>query len=50
MIEIFFHIFFGWVCYKLAEKQGRNEILGAILGVLFNIFAMIGYLIIGHKR
>lgn len=43
-------LFFGWACYKLAEKQNRNEILGAVLGVLFGVFAVIGYWIAGDKQ
>lgn len=43
-------LFFGWACYKLAEKQGRNEILGAVLGVVFGVFAVIGYWIAGDKN
>ena len=42
-------LFFGWACYKLASKQGRNEIIGAVLGVLFGVFAVIGYAIAGDK-
>lgn len=43
-------LFFGWACYKLASKQGRNEIIGAVLGVLFGVFAVIGYWIAGDKK
>ena len=43
-------LFFGWACYKLASKQGRNEIIGAVLGVLFGVFAVIGYWIAGDKE
>ena len=37
-------------CYKLAEKQGRNTVLGAVLGLLFGLFAVVGYLIAGDKK
>ena len=40
----------GFVCYMIAQKNGRNEWLGALLGCLFGIFAIIGYLIAGKKN
>lgn len=36
-------------CYKVAEKNGRDTTLAVILGVLFGIFAVIGYYIAGKK-
>lgn len=40
----------GVVCYKLAEKQGRNVVLAAVLGLVFGLFAIVGYLIAGNKK
>ncbi len=40
----------GFACYKLAEKQGRNTVLAAVLGVVFGLFAVVGYLIAGDKK
>lgn len=40
----------GFGCYKLAENQGRNTTVAAVLGVLLGIFAVIGYLIAGKKK
>ena len=40
----------GFGCYKLAENQGRNTTTAAILGVLFGVFSVIGYLIAGKKN
>lgn len=40
---------FSFACYKIAESQGRNAWLGAFLGLLFGIFAVVGYLIAGNK-
>lgn len=40
----------GVACYFLAKKQGRNPILGAILGVIFTIISVIVYLVIGKKK
>ena len=37
-------------CYSLATKNGRNNIIAAILGLLFGIFAVIGYYIAGKKN
>lgn len=49
-VSILLTAFFGWACYKLAEKQGRNPITGAVLGVVFGVFAAIGYWIAGDKK
>lgn len=40
----------GWACYSMAENQGRNKALGAALGVIFGVFAIIGYAIAGPKK
>ena len=37
-------------CYKIAEDQGRNTTIAVILGELFGVLAILGYLIIGKKR
>lgn len=37
-------------CYKIAEKNGRDKALAAVLGVLCGIFAVIGYYIAGKKE
>lgn len=36
-------------CYNIADKNGRDTTLAAILGFLFGIFAVIGYYIAGKK-
>ena len=33
----------------MAENRGRDATLGAILGALFGLLAVIGYAIAGHK-
>ena len=43
-------IAFALICYQMAEKRDRNPIVGAILGGLFGIFAVIGYAIAGDKK
>lgn len=39
----------GYICYRMAENRGRDATLGAILGALFGVFAVIGYWIAGDK-
>lgn len=43
-------ILWGYICYRMAEKRGRDTFLAAVLGALFGIFAVIGYAIAGDKR
>ena len=43
-------ILWGYICYKMAEKRYRDPIIGALLGALFGIFAVIGYAIAGNKE
>ena len=40
-------VLWGYICYKMAEKRGRDATLGAILGAIFGLFAVIGYAIAG---
>ena len=42
-------VLWGYICYKMAEKRGRDTTLAAILGALFGLFAVIGYAIAGDK-
>ena len=42
-------ILWGYICYKMAEKRHRAPIIGALLGAIFGIFAVIGYAIAGNK-
>lgn len=42
-------VLWGYICYKMAEKRHRDTTLGAILGALFGLFAVIGYAIAGDK-
>ena len=42
-------ILWGYICYKMAEKRGRDTFLAAILGAFFGVFAVIGYAIAGDK-
>lgn len=43
-------ILWGYICYKMAEKRGRDTFLAAVLGALFGVFAVIGYAIAGNKQ
>lgn len=47
---ILFAILWGYICCRMAEKRGRDGILGAILGACFGILAVIGYAIAGDKK
>ena len=40
----------GYICYRMAEKRGRDVTIAAILGALFGVFAVIGYAIAGYKN
>jgi len=42
--------FMAFLCYKIAEKNGRSKDLAIFLGIFFGIFAVIGYLIIGETE
>lgn len=37
-------------CYALAQKQGRNPLIGGALGLLLGFIAVIGYYIAGNKK
>lgn len=50
LITLLFAVFWGYLCYRMAEKRGRDATLGAILGALFGVFAIIGYAIAGDKK
>ena len=43
-------ILWGYICYKMAEKRGRDTFIAAILGALFGVFAVAGYAIAGNKN
>jgi hypothetical protein len=47
---IFFGILWALVCYKMAITRKREPVLAAILGLIFGIFAVIGYAIAGEKK
>lgn len=37
-------------CYNIAEKNGRSGGLAAVWGLLFGIFAVIVYYLLGKKQ
>ena len=37
-------------CKKIAENNHRDTTIAIILGILFGIFAVIGYYIAGEKK
>ena len=40
----------GYICYRMAHKRGRDTTIAAILGGLFGLLAVIGYAIAGNKE
>ena len=48
--SLLFLILLCYICYRMAEKRGRDTFLAAVLGALFGVFAVIGYAIAGDKR
>ena len=50
ILSLIIWVICGGVCYKMAEKQGRNTVLAAVLGLIFGLFAIVGYLIAGEKK
>ena len=50
VISVLVCVLFAVICYKMAEKRGRNPIIGAILGALFGLLTVIGYAIVGDKE
>jgi predicted permease len=49
-VTIMFSILLGYICYRMAEKRHRDTTLGAILGAIFGVLAVIGYAIAGNKE
>lgn len=50
VISLIIWVICAFACYKIAEEQNRNTTVAAILGVLFGILAILGYLIAGKKK
>lgn len=48
IIYLFIALLFAAICYRMAEKRGRNPVMGAIGGALFGILAVVYYLIAGN--
>ena len=40
----------GIGCYKLAEAENRDKTLGAVMGVLFGIIALLVYACLDKKE
>jgi predicted permease len=49
MFTLLMSILWGYICYKMAEKRGRDTVIAAILGACFGVFAVVGYAIAGYK-
>ena len=50
IFNILVAILWGYICYRMAEKRGRDVTIAAVLGALFGVFAVIGYAIAGDKK
>lgn len=47
IIVIIVNVLWIFLCYSMAKKNGRNKELAILLGLLFGVFAVIGYVIAG---
>ena len=47
IVTLIVGIFCALICMSMAEKRGREKWLGVLLGLLFGIWAILGYLIAG---
>lgn len=50
ILTLMMAVLWGYICYRMAEKRKRDATLGAILGAIFGLFAVIGYAIAGEKK
>jgi len=50
LIFILFTAFWTFLCYRIANKNGRDKNLAIFLGIFFGLFALIGYLIAGETE
>lgn len=49
LISLVIWVLLALWCKKIAEKNHRDEGIAVLLGILFGIFAVIGYYIAGEK-
>lgn len=49
LVQLLFCCLWAAICCRMAENRGRDKVIGAVLGALFGIFAVIGYWIAGDK-
>lgn len=50
LFELIIWALMAYGCYYLAKKKNYNTNLAIVLGVLFGIFALIGYFFVGEKK
>lgn len=50
ILTLLFWCVWGAICYKIAEHNGRDTTIAAILGVIFGLFAVLGYWIAGKPK
>lgn len=47
---VLFAVIWATVCYRMAESRHRDPTLAVIAGLLFGVFAVVYYLIVGDKN
>ena len=47
IVSLIIGVICGLICRSMAEKRGRDKNVGLLLGFLFGIWAILGYLIAG---
>ena len=50
MFEILVWCLCGYGCYKIAEVKGRNEVLWAVLGLIFGVFPLLAIAILPENK
>ena len=43
-------IIWALLCYWIANRNGRDKVLGLVMGFIFGIFAFVIYLIMGESE
>ncbi len=49
-LTIIFGSLWGYICRRIANKNGRDKNLAFLIGFLFGLFAVIGYAIAGQTK
>lgn len=49
-VYIFFAVLVGLLCYSMAKRRGRDGNWGFLMGLVFGVFAVVAYVIIGDSE